>query len=222
MAVLQSPPTQPWAILAVIVILISIDAAQFTCFLAVVSCYWFILNHSTFPQELRLLSANLTMEQQATNLLAVVKNHNVPVDTKLKLLGDLKAYIKHHQVPEAAVSPSFEVVRASISTSQLLDVGFSTLSHLTKRLLLQDQHHHLATQAHKTYPCVLERLGDQKDRVRLRAIQAFADFWPASPADVEQVIRESALTSKSPRAKEAGMQWIVKVRTVCNASGLPD
>jgi CLIP-associating protein 1/2 len=134
-------------------------------------------------------------------------------DTKLDLLTKLKTHIKHHHVPEPAINPAFEVVRFALSNPQLVDAGFSILSHLTKRLELQDQLPVTAAQGKKTYPIVLERLADAKDRVRLRAIQALTELWKASPADVEQVIRESALSGKSPRAKESAMQWIIKVFT---------
>ncbi|MCJ1245786.1 suppressor of tub2 mutation [Trapelia coarctata] len=151
------------------------------------------------------------MEQQATHLLAVSKNAHVPLETKLDLLIKLKTYIKHHHVPESAIAPAFDVVRFAISNSQLLDAGFSILSHLTKRLELQEQLPLTAAQGKKTYPIILERLGDAKDRVRLRAIQALTEFWKASHTDVEQLIRDSALSGKSPRVKEAAMQWILKM-----------
>ncbi|MCJ1395814.1 suppressor of tub2 mutation [Xylographa bjoerkii] len=159
-----------------------------------------------------LLFEVLSMEQQATHLLAVLKNSNVMVDTKIDLLTKLKTQIKHQQVPEVAISPVFEVVRTAISNAQLLDAGFSILFHLTKRLELQDQSAIIAAEGKKTYSYILERLGDAKDRTRSWAIQALTEFWKASHTDVEQVIRDMALSGRSPRAKEAAMQWIVKTR----------
>ena len=151
------------------------------------------------------------MEQQADDVLAMVKNHNLSMENKIKAITDLKAQIKHRQVPDAAVSPTFEVIRIGIATPSLLDAAFATLSHLIKRLTLQDQQHILSSQGNKTYPLILERLGDQKDRVRLRASNALTDFWTVSPSDVEQLVRDMVLSGKNPRAKEAGMQWVSKV-----------
>ncbi|MCJ1386229.1 suppressor of tub2 mutation [Xylographa soralifera] len=159
-----------------------------------------------------LLFEVLSMEQQATHLLAVLKNSNVTVDTKIDLLTKLKTQIKHQQVPEVAINPVFEVVRTAISNVQLLDAGFSILFHLTKRLELQDQSSIIAAEGKKTYSYILERLGDAKDRTRSWAIQALTEFWKASHTDVEQLIRDMALSGRSPRAKEAAMQWIVKTR----------
>ena len=200
-----------WAILAALIVLVSIDPVVFSSLAVPLTLCWCISQHSTFVQELRLLVDDLPMEQQASHLLPIVKNNNIPLDTKLSLLGKLKAHIKHHQVPEAAVAPAFDVVRAALSSSHCVDAGFSTLSHLTKRLILQEQIPILASQGTKIYPSLLERLSDHKDRVRQRAIQALSDFWVSSTVEVEQVIRDAALSGKSPRAKEAGMQWIIKV-----------
>ena len=151
------------------------------------------------------------MDQLASNVLDVIRNTNVSLNSKLDLLSRLKATIKHQHVPEPAISASFDVVRVAISSLDLLDAGFSILSHLTKRLILQDHQSILASEGNKTYSCIVDRLGDARDRVRSRALQALVDFWSVSPADVEQVIRDISLASKVPKAKEAGMQWILKV-----------
>jgi CLIP-associating protein 1/2 len=152
------------------------------------------------------------MELQCVHTLAALRSPSVALDVKLDLLTKLKTHIKHYHVAEPAVNPAFEVIRYAISHPQLLDAGFSILSHLTKRLELQEQLPLVAAQGKKTYPIILERLGDAKDRVRLRAIQALTELWKASHTDVEQLVRDSALAGKSPRAKEASMQWIIKVR----------
>ncbi|KAI9879294.1 MAG: suppressor of tub2 mutation [Pleopsidium flavum] len=153
------------------------------------------------------------MDRQAMDLLAVIRNANASIDDKANLIGELKSNIKHQHVPDAAVAPSFEVVRTAIASphSSLLAAGFSTLSHLTKRLILQNQPHLIVSQGTKTYPLLLEKFGDQKDRVRLLAAQAFTDFWFASPQDVEHSIRDIALAGKHPRSKEASLQWLVKM-----------
>ena len=150
------------------------------------------------------------MDGLAIDALAALKA-GVPTDTKLKLLTELKAEIKHRHCPESAVAPLFDVVRASISTPHLADAGFSILSHLTKRLIGQDQILVLQTQGLKTYPCLLERLADSRDRIRNRAVQALTDFHAIAASDVEQFVRDKVLTCRSPKAKEAGMQWVAGV-----------
>lgn len=153
------------------------------------------------------------MDTLASNTLSALKS-TTPIDTKLKHLTELKAEIKHRHCPEHAVAPLFDAIRISLATPHLTDAGFSILGHLMKRLELQDQDALLQAQGIKTYPCLLERLADQKDRTRHRALQAFTDFHSLSAPDVEQFVRDHALTNKHPKTKEAGMQWVTSVCVV--------
>ena len=152
------------------------------------------------------------MDGLAGQALVSIQGAGVPVETKLKYLTDLKAEIKHRHCPEVAVGPLFDVIRLSLATPHLTDAGFSILGHLTKRLELQDQISLLHTQGAKTYPSLLDRLGDPKDRIRQRAIQALIDFHSVAPADVEQFVRDNGLTGRNPRVKEAGMHWVATIR----------
>lgn len=156
------------------------------------------------------------MELLASNTLTALKS-TAPIDTKLKHLTELKAEIKHRHCPEHAVAPLFDAIRISLATPHLTDAGFSILGHLMKRLELQDQDSLLQAQGIRTYPCLLERLADQKDRIRQRALQAFTDFHSVSPPDVEQYVRDHALTNRHPKTKEAGMQWVISVCVVLPA-----
>ena len=153
------------------------------------------------------------METLASNTLAALKS-TAPIDTKLKHLTGLKAEIKHRHCPEHAVAPLFDAIRISLATPHLIDAAFSILGHLMKRLELQDQHSLLQAQGVKTYSSLLERLADQKDRTRNRAIQALIDFHSISAPDVEQFVRDHALTNRHPKTKEAGMQWVTNVCVV--------
>ena len=150
------------------------------------------------------------METLASNTLTALKS-TAPIDTKLKHLTELKAEIKHRHCPENAVAPLFDAIRISLATPHLTDAAFSILGHLMKRLELQAQDSLLQAQGVKTYPCLLERLADQKDRFRQRALQAFTDFHSLSAPDVEQFVRDHVLTNRHPKTKEAGMQWVTSV-----------
>lgn len=152
------------------------------------------------------------MDGLAVNTLASIRGSGLSIDSKLKHLTELKAEIKHRHCPEAAVGPLFEVIRLSLATPHLTDAGFSILGHLTKRLELQNQGSLLQSQGVKTYPCLLDRLADSKDRTRQRANQALTDFHAVAPADVEHFVRDGVLKNKSPRAKESGMLWILTTR----------
>lgn len=60
-------------------------------------------------------------------------------------------------------------------------------------------------------PTLLERLGDSKETYRTGAIQGLSDLWLARPDIVEKAVREGAILSNNVRAKETGMEWVVKV-----------
>ena len=160
------------------------------------------------------------MEDQAAALLAALKKPSTPVDTKLQLFGSLKSSIKHLRVPDAAQPAIFECVRLAASASAsaaLVSTGFSTLGHLIKRLGLQAQTAAVTAQAPKLLPILLDRLGDARESHRVAASQILADLWPLCHADVEALVRDHAMKSTHARAKEAAMQWVVKVgaRPVC-------
>ncbi|KAL2369773.1 protein stu1 [Blastomyces gilchristii SLH14081] len=150
------------------------------------------------------------MEARATEVLAALKNPNLSIEAKTQQLTKLKSEIKQKNVPEVAISTVFEAVRHAISSqhSSLSAGGFSSLGHLLKRLYLQELHQAVAAQGRSTYPLLLERLGDHKERVRSQAAQAFSDFWESSPVEVEHHVLEVALVGKNPRAKETSMTWL--------------
>lgn len=156
------------------------------------------------------------MEEQATTLLTALRKSSSPIDAKVALLNTLKSDIKHLRVPEAAQPTIFECVRLAIgsqTSSSLASAGFSTLSHLLKRLNLQDQTAVIASQSNKLFPILLERLGDARESLRVAASQSFTDLWPVNHVEVERLMRDVALTGTHPRAKEMAMLWIVKVIT---------
>lgn len=155
----------------------------------------------------------LKMEQQYSDILALLRNHNASTDAKQSSINQLKAHIKHHIVPASVVPLAFTILQIALSSSQLVENGFSTLTHLVKRLSLQNLESVLGAQAAKLLPVLVDRLGDSKDRVQERAIHALTEFWPVIPQEVESVIRDKALVGKSVRAKQGAMQWILKMHS---------
>lgn len=156
------------------------------------------------------------MDQQAATLLATLRRTSAASDSKLTLLNNLKSDIKHHRVPESAQPMIFDCLKYAISqqsSSTLATAGLTTFSHLVKRLKIQDaEGAAIVAHAPKLWPALLERLGDLRESHRMGASQALSDLWPFCGQDVEKLIRDDAITAGSPRAKDAGMQWVVKVR----------
>jgi CLIP-associating protein 1/2 len=155
------------------------------------------------------------MEEQAQTLLAALKKPSTVVDQKLQLFNNLKSGIKHNRVPDSCQAPIFECIRLATSATQsaaLVTTGFSTLSHIIKRLNLQNQTAVIAAQLPRLLPILLDRLGDARESHRNASSSILADLWPLSHAEIESLVRDNAMKGTNARAKEASMQWVVKVR----------
>lgn len=157
----------------------------------------------------------MEMEEQAVSLQQALRSNALAVDSKLTLLNSLKSNIKHLRVPDTAQAPIFDSVRLAIgshSSSALVSAGFATLAHLLKRLHLQNQTAMINAQTAKLLPVLLDRMGDGRESYRTAAAQSLCDLWPYCHAEVERLIRETALVGSNVRAKDSAMHWLVKVR----------
>ncbi|EMC96660.1 hypothetical protein BAUCODRAFT_54026, partial [Baudoinia panamericana UAMH 10762] len=155
------------------------------------------------------------MEAQAANLLSVLKRPAAPSEAKLDALNQLKSSVKHSRCPEAAIPSIVEGLKLAISqqtSSSLALSACSALAHLVKRLKIQDASGQTIEQvAARLLPALQERLGDLKEPVRNAASQALTELYPYLAQDVEHVVREEAIGGSNVRAKEAGMQWVVRM-----------
>ena len=120
------------------------------------------------------------MEQEAQNLLGILKRSSVTIDAKVAAFNSIKSNIKHLRVPDAAQPTIFECIRIAISSSQsptLSATAFSTLGHFIKRLSLQQQNGVIVSHAKKLLPILLERLGDSRESHRNAASSNLAPEW---------------------------------------------
>lgn len=149
-------------------------------------------------------------DQQVADLVALMRGDG-PLDAKVQLVTTVKSCIKQHNVPEASVAQLFDGLRAAAASQHaaLVNAGFTALNHLLTRLSRQDPRL-LAKEAARTLPVVVDKLGDAKDKLRGLATQAITTLYPVAPLDVERAVRNSALAGKNPRAKEAGMHWLLQ------------
>ncbi|KAI1136973.1 ARM repeat-containing protein [Hypoxylon sp. FL0543] len=150
-------------------------------------------------------------EEQVAGLLAILRK-DASVDAKIQHVTAAKSAIKHYSVPDACVAPLFEALRIASSSqhSALVTAGFTTLNHLLTRMSLQEPKY-LSREAKQTLPLIVEKMGDQKDKIRTLAIQAMATMYVQVPMDTERFVRNTAMVGKNPRAKEAGMQWLLQM-----------
>ena len=184
------------------------------------SATWALVNLSIVPSVIQVvltcwLIYDLEMDTQAFNLLALMQQRPSSVapgvgspcesqslsesgnaDFELQIiaggLGHLKADVKHKNVPLAAIAPVFDVVRLALDSTEYLDAGLSTLSHLAKRLVQQRQLPLLESQLRKTTPLVIDILTHEKERLRLRAAQAMIELRSISN-NVETMITAAGL-----------------------------
>ncbi|KAI1410826.1 ARM repeat-containing protein [Hypoxylon sp. FL1857] len=150
-------------------------------------------------------------EEQVAGLLAILRK-DVSIDAKVQHVTAVKSAIKHYSVPDACVAPLFEALRLASNSqhSALVNAGFTTLNHLLTRMSLQEPKY-LSREAKQTLPLIVEKMGDQKDKFRTLAIQAMATMYMQVPMDAERFVRNTAMVGKNPRAKEAGMQWLLQM-----------
>ncbi|OQE23822.1 hypothetical protein PENSTE_c008G00202 [Penicillium steckii] len=150
------------------------------------------------------------MEAKAGELLAVFKNPNVSIDSRVAHLTAIKSDIKQKNVPEEAIVTIFDTLRLAINSQHysVASAGFSTLGHFLKRLSIQDQQQWILSQVRNFYPVLLERLGDHKERVRAQSASIFTELWSHASNEAEYYVLECALVGKNPRAKETSMLWL--------------
>ncbi|KAK5175586.1 suppressor of tub2 mutation [Saxophila tyrrhenica] len=155
------------------------------------------------------------MEVQAATLLSTLKRPAASSETKLAALNELKSAIKHYRVPENGQATIFECLKIAITqqaSSTLASSAFSALSHLIKRLKIQDASGHSITQlAPRLFPALHDRLGDMREPVRNAASQALTELYPFCTSDVEHIVREEAIAGSNARAKQAGLQWVLRM-----------
>ncbi|KAI1482422.1 ARM repeat-containing protein [Daldinia eschscholtzii] len=155
--------------------------------------------------------AEMLTEDQVAGLLTILRK-DVSVDTKVQHITAVKSAIKHYSVPDVCVAPLFEALRLASSSQHtvLVNAGFTTLNHLLTRMSLQEPKY-LAKEAKHTLPLIVEKMGDQKDKIRALAIQAMATMYNNVPIDAERFVRNTAMVGKNPRAKESSLQWLLQM-----------
>ncbi|KAL8793782.1 MAG: hypothetical protein Q9195_003612 [Heterodermia aff. obscurata] len=154
------------------------------------------------------------METQVSSLLDLMRSNTVALPIIQGSLRQLKADIKHKHVPQVAVASIFDIIRLTLVPTEYLDLGFSTLTHLTKRLIQQRQIPLLELQARRTIPLLFELFDHEKERIRGRAVQALGELCHISFAvfnNVENILRDEGLRSQSKRIIPAVCEWIIKM-----------
>ncbi|KAK4161286.1 protein STU1 [Cladorrhinum sp. PSN259] len=151
-------------------------------------------------------------EEQVESLIAVLRNENSSIDTKVNHINAVKSGIKQHNVPDVCVIPLFDALRKASSSQHaiLVNAGFTALNHLLTRMSRQDPKW-LSKDVGNTLPLVVEKMGDQKEKFRQTALQCLATMYKVAPLETERAVRNTAMVGKSPRAKETSLHWLLQM-----------
>lgn len=157
------------------------------------------------------MADNRLTEEQVADLLTILRGDS-SLDNKIQHVTNVKTGIKQHNVPETCVPQLFDALRLASSSQHaaLANIGFTTLNHLLTRLSRQEPKL-LSKEAARTTPLIVEKLGDQKEKLRSTALSALTTLYPVASVDVERAVRNNAMAGKNPRAKEGAMQWLLQV-----------
>lgn len=156
------------------------------------------------------MSGERVDEEQVTNLLEVLRT-DATIDAKLNLINQIKSGIKQNNVPESCIVSLFEAARVAMTSQQaaIVSAGFTTLGHLLSRVSRQEPKY-IAKESSRTLPLVMEKMGDSKEKYRQLAAQCLTTFWTKASQDVEKIVKNTGLTSKNSKMKDACMNWIVQ------------
>lgn len=121
-------------------------------------------------------------DDQVQGLLAILKK-DTTVDAKVQYVTAIKSGIKQHNVPDSCVAPLCEGLRQASASQHaaLVNAGFTALNHLLTRLSRQEPKY-LQREAKQTLPLIVDKMGDQKDKFRTLALQAWRLCMPTSPS----------------------------------------
>lgn len=158
------------------------------------------------------------MDYKARDILAVLKNVNLSVDAKVTHLLGLKSDIKQKNVPEKAVPVIFECLRHAIASPfhALYSAGFSTLGHFLKRLYIQEHHQLVAAMSDRILPALVDRMGDNKDRIRQQTTHALADLWEGAGPQIENLVLSVGFQGKNPFQKQTCLNLLSIVCCLCS------
>lgn len=151
-------------------------------------------------------------EKQVADLTTILHSDS-SIDVKVQHVTAVKSGIKQHNVPEVTIPQLFDALRSATTSphAALANAGFTALNHLLTRLSRQEPKF-LAKEAARTLPCVIEKLGDPKDKFRSLAVHSLVTLYTVAPVDVERYVRNTAMGGKNARAKETSLQWLLQVR----------
>lgn len=155
----------------------------------------------------------------ASRLYQIVASPTSDNDAKLRSINELKTHVKKDfvdikQVPKYVEALSIAV---DISDTGILTSSFSVLSHLVKRVSMQDSSGEvLKSQSYLVLPIIINRLGDIKASARISAKKALEAYWFSAPKEVEDSIIDIAFSHKNLKVINESIIWLDHIITNVN------
>lgn len=133
-------------------------------------------------------------------LFQKVASHDFSNDAKLEQILQLKTHVKKDFVDILQVPGYFEALSIAVDIHELgiLTNAFSVISHLVKRVSMQDKTGQvLKLQSYLILPIIINRMGDSKHSTKNAAMKAIEAYWFSAPKEVEDSLLDIALKSRS-------------------------
>lgn len=155
----------------------------------------------------------------ASRLYQIVASPTSDNDAKLRSINELKTHVKKDFVDIKQVPKYIEAlsIAVDISDSGILTSSFSVLSHLVKRVSMQDSSGEvLKSQSYLVLPIIINRIGDIKANARSSAKKALEAYWFSAPKEVEESIIEIAFSHKNLKVINESIVWLDHIITNVN------
>ncbi|KTW30610.1 hypothetical protein T552_00326 [Pneumocystis carinii B80] len=148
--------------------------------------------------------------QDAEDLLETLRGTDN--ERKMEMIMGIKRFIKRNDVDLEAVSLLFDGLRMGlICTNPYVAMNSLTCTnHLIKRVSLQEITR-LKGPGVMVLPLLIERLGDNKEKVKDVAQNALIELWRGIPIEVERSIKDLGFSSKNWRTREQSLYWLEKI-----------
>lgn len=147
----------------------------------------------------------------ADELFQVIASKERSNGSKLEFISQLKTHVKKDFVDLKQVPRFIEALSIAVDIPDLGILGnaFSVLSHLIKRVSMQDKSGALLkSQSYLVLPIIISRLGDPKPTKRNSARKALEAYYFSSPEEVEDSITEIALKSRNSTIIIETVSWM--------------
>lgn len=147
----------------------------------------------------------------ADALYQLISSSDENYNQKSDGINDLKAFVKKDFVDVDQAPKYFEALSIAVDiTNQGISVNaFSTLSHLVKRISMQEPNGTvLKKQSYLVLPIIIGRLGDSKGSTRNAARKALEAYWFSAPKEVEDAIMEISLKHRNSAVVKEAVVWL--------------